>query len=144
MNVPLTKMFQYLFKPNKAVEIKYMEDEFSGEIRVVEFLTQEKTSQLDSSSKDKYTDFTHGITESVRNEIRQLNFYRYLSIALLLLCIILPSLISYFIVGGHWVIIGGVYYSFFAYLLVEAYIQASRNYFEDQLYKEFQNNYLKK
>lgn len=144
MNVPLTQMSHYLFKPNKSVEIKYLENDYSGEITVTEFLTQDATEKLDASAKDKYDEFTKDITSTVRNQIRQLNFYRYVSIALILLCIILPSLFSFFIAGGYWVLIGGAYYSFFAYLIVEAYIQATRNYFEDKLYKEFQHDYLKK
>lgn len=144
MNVPLTQMSRYLFKPNKSVEIKYLENDYSGEITVTEFLTQDATEKLDASAKDKYDEFTKDITSTVRNQIRQLNFYRYVSIALILLCIILPSLLSFFITGGYWVLIGSAYYSFFAYLIVEAYIQATRNYFEDELYKEFQHDYLKK
>lgn len=144
MNVPLTQMSHYLFKPNKSVEIKYLENDYSGEITVTEFLTQDATEKLDASAKDKYDEFTKDITSTVSNQIRQLNFYRYVSIALILLCIILPSLFIFFIAGGYWVLIGGAYYSFFAYLIVEAYIQATRNYFEDKLYKEFQHDYLKK
>lgn len=143
MNIPFSKVSHYLFKPNKDVEIKYLENDYSGEITVTKFLTTDAKDHLAGSSEDKYAAFVKDITDEVRNQIRQLNFYRYVSIALLLLCILIPSLFSFFLTGNHWVIIGGVYYSFFSYLLVEAYIQANRNYFEDILYKEFQNNYLK-
>lgn len=142
MNIPFSKVLHYLFKPNKDVEIKYSENDYSGEITVTEFLSHDAKESL-VPSEGQYSAFTKDITEQVRNQIRQLNFYRYISIALLLVCILLPSLLSFFVTDNQWVLIGGAYYSFFAYLLVEGYIQANRNYFEDVLYKEFQNQYLK-
>lgn len=143
MSVPLTKAPRYLFKPNPYVDIKYMEHDVSGEKRVTEFLTPHRLAELDQEAQEKHRRFIGEIDGAVQQQMKQTNFYRYVAIALLILMIILPSLLLFFLGGSHWGLIGGVYYAFFAYILVEAYITANRNYFEQQLYEKFENEYLR-
>ncbi|WP_271396975.1 hypothetical protein [Salinicoccus roseus] len=143
MSVPLTKASKYLFKPNPNVGIKYKEHDISGEKRVTEFLTPHKLQELDPEAKEHHRTFIGEIDEAVQQQMKQTSFQRYVAIALLILTILLPSLLLFFLGGSHWGLIGGVYYAFFAYLLVEAYITANRNYFEYQMYEKFEDEHLR-
>ncbi|GAB3063336.1 hypothetical protein ACFOU0_11405 [Salinicoccus sesuvii] len=142
MSIPLSQVTKYLFKPHPGVDIKYLEHDISGETQVTEFLTPGQLESLDPKAKQNHGKFLEDINEAVRSQIRTSNFYRLTSIALLIVFIILPALLLFFLGGSHWAVIGGVYYAFFAYLLVEAYIQANRNYFEYTLYDKFQKEYV--
>lgn len=143
MNIPLSKFFSYLFKPNNNVNINYREERYSGNIRVTEFLSGDISGTLETRNNNAYNNFLNDITDQVRDQLRQSNLYRFIAIIGLLFAVLGLSMILYFSSGNTWVILGGAYYSFFAYLLVEAYIQANRNYFEDQLYKQLHEKYLK-
>ncbi|MFC3420106.1 hypothetical protein ACFOLA_11500 [Salinicoccus hispanicus] len=143
MRVPLSQVTKYLFKPHPGVDIKYLEHDISGETEVTEFLTPNQLESLEPEARKNHSRFLNDINGKVRDQIRTSNFYRFASIALLILFIILPGLILFFLGGSHWALIGGVYYAFFAYLLVEAYIQANSNYFEYTLYEQFEKEYIK-
>lgn len=143
MPVPLVKISRYLFKPHPYVDIKYMEHDISGEKRVTEFLTPNRLEELDQEAQKKHRRFIGEIDDDVKQQMKQTSFYRYVAIALLILMILLPSLLLFFLGGSHWGLIGGVYYTFFAYLLVEAYITANRNYFEYQMYEKFEDEHLR-
>lgn len=142
MRVPLTKISQYLFKPNPKVDIRYLENDIDGRIKTTEFLTRDAAEELDAPGREKHREFISDIDEAVQKQMRQASFYRYFSIAAILLLLVLPTVILGFFGAGNLTIIVGIYYAFFTYLIVEAYIQASRNYFEDQLYNRFQKEYL--
>ncbi|MGO1922720.1 MAG: hypothetical protein ACTH14_02705 [Jeotgalicoccus sp.] len=143
MNIPFRQFFNYLFSHNPNVDIKYREERYSGDIMVTRFLSNDISSTLDREDRDTYNSFMKQITNQVRDQIRQSNLYRFIAIIGLLFAVLGLSMIMYFSSGNTWVILGGAYYSFFAYLLVEAYIQANRNYFEVQLYKQLHEKYLK-
>src|SRR5690625_4677964 len=142
MNIPFSQFFNYLFKHNPNVDIKYREERYSGEIKVTKFLSNDISHTLDAQDRNTYQSFMNHITNQVRDQIRQSNLYRFVAIIGLLFTVLGLSMIMYFSSGNSWVILGGAYYSFFAYLLVEAYIQANRNYFENQLYKKLNQEYL--
>ncbi|MCG1010005.1 hypothetical protein J4760_08230 [Salinicoccus sp. ID82-1] len=142
MRVPLSQTSKYLFKSHPGVDIKYLEHDISGETKVTEFLTPNQFESLGSEARKNHGRFLEEINDKVRDQIRISNFYRFFSAALLIFFIILPALILFFLGGSHWGLIGGVYYAFFAYLLVEAYIQANRNYFEYHLYEKFEKEYV--
>ena len=97
MSVPLTKVSRYLFKPNPYVHIKYVEHDISGEKRVTEFLTPNRLDELDQEAQKKHRRFIGEINEAVQQQMKQTNFYRYIAIALLILTIILPSLLLFFL-----------------------------------------------
>lgn len=143
MNIPFSEFFNYLFWHNPNVGVKYREERYSGNIKVTEFLSADIADKLETDKSSLYNNFMNDITDQVRDQLRQSNLYRFISIIGLLFAVLGLSMILYFSSGNTWVILGGAYYSFFAYLLVEAYIQANRNYFEDQLYKQLHENYLK-
>lgn len=142
MRVPLTKISRYLFKPNPNVDIRYLENDIDGRIKTTEFLTRNAAEGLDEAGREKHQEFIRDIDEEVQKQMRQASFYRYFSIAVILLLLILPTVILGFFGAGNLTIIVGIYYAFFTYLIVEGYIQANRNYFEDQLYAKFQKEYL--
>lgn len=142
MNIPFSQFFHYLFSHNPVVDIKYQEERFSGDIKVTKFLADDAVRELDGQGKESYDRFRQDITATVRDQMRYFNLYRLVTIFSLLFAVIGLGLILYFNSGNPWVIIGACYYAFFAYLLVEAYIQASKNYFEDQLYKTFKHEYI--
>lgn len=142
MNIPLSQVSKYLFKPHPGIDIKYLEHDISGETKVTEFLTPGQLDSLDPEARKNHGRFLDDINDMVRSQLRSSNFYRLTSIALLILFIVLPALLLFFLGGSHWTVIGGVYYAFFAYLLVEAYIQANRNYFEYTLYEKFLKEYV--
>lgn len=142
MNIPFSKFFNYLFSHNPNVDVKYKEERYSGDIKVTKFLATDIAKNLGENEQDTYSEFMNNITKAVRDQIRQSNLYRFVAVIGLLVAVLGLSMIVYFTTGNTWVIFGGAYYSFFAYLLVEAYIQANRNYFEDQLYKKLSTEYL--
>lgn len=142
MNIPFSEFFNYLFRHNPYVEVKYREEHYSGDIKVTQFLASDSEDVLDSQEKNTYHLFMNDITNEIRDQLRQSNLYRFVAIFGLLFTVLGLSMIMYFSSGNSWVILGGAYYSFFAYLLVESYIQANRNYFEDQLYKKLHKEYL--
>lgn len=142
MRVPLTKVPRYLFKPNPYVDIRYLENDFDGRIKTTEFLTGNAAEKLDEAGRGKHREFIEDISADVRNQMRLASFYRYFSIAVILLLLILPTAILGFLGADNLTILFGIYYAFFTYLIVEAYIQANRNYFEAQLYRRFQKEYL--
>lgn len=142
MNIPFSEFFNYLFRHNPNVDVKYREERYSGDIKVTKFLSGDSADTLDSEDRNTYHSFMDEITNQVRDQLRQSNLYRFVSIIGLLFAVLGFSMIMYFSSGNTWVLLGGAYYSFFAYLLVEAYIQANRNYFEDQLYKKLNKEYL--
>lgn len=142
MNIPFKQFFKYLFKHNPNVNLKFKEERFSGDIEVSQFLTNKKERELNSEEKESYKMFMNQIGDSVRDQRRVNNLYRFISIIAFLALIIGLGFFMWLSSGNNWVIIGAAYYSFFAYLLVEAYIEASSHYFEDQLYKTFNEKYL--
>lgn len=142
MNIPFNQFFKYLFKHNPNVNLKFKEERFSGDIEVSQFLTNKKERELNSEEKESYKMFMNQIGDSVRDQRRVNNLYRFISIIAFLTLIIGLGFFMWLSSGNNWVIIGAAYYSFFAYLLVEAYIEASSHYFEDQLYKTFNEKYL--
>lgn len=142
MNIPFNQFFKYLFKHNPNVNLKFKEERFSGDIEVSQFLTNKKERELNSEEKESYKMFMKQIGDSVRDQRRVNNLYRFISIIAFLALIIGLGFFMWLSSGNNWVIIGAAYYSFFAYLLVEAYIEASSHYFEDQLYKTFNEKYL--
>ncbi|HIW38778.1 MAG TPA: hypothetical protein H9885_07175 [Candidatus Jeotgalicoccus stercoravium] len=142
MNIPFNQFFKYLFKHNPNVNLKFKEERFSGDIEVSQFLTNKKERELNSEEKESYKMFMNQIGDSVRDQRRVNNLYRFISIIAFLALIIGLGFFMWLSSGNNWVIIGAAYYSFFAYLLVEAYIEASSHYFEDQLYKTFNEKYL--
>lgn len=142
MNIPFSQFFNYLLKPNSHVDIRYKEERFSGDIEVIKFLSNDQSNELDTEDKNAYNSFMHDITSQVRDQIRLSNKYRFVAIIFLLFAVLGLSMVLYFSSGNSLVLFGGAYYSFFAYLIIEAYIQANRNYFENQLYKKFNENYL--
>lgn len=143
MNIPFSEFFNYLFRHNPNVDVKYREERYSGDIKVTDFLSRDITGTLAARNDTAYNNFMDDINTQVRDQLRQSNLYRFVAIIGLLFAVLGLSMILYFSSGNTWVILGGAYYSFFAYLLVEAYIQANRNYFEDQLYKRLMKNYFK-
>lgn len=143
MNIPFSEFFNYLFRHNPNVDVKYREERYSGDIKVTDFLSRDITGTLAARNDTSYNNFIDDINTQVRDQLRQSNLYRFVAIIGLLFAVLGLSMILYFSSGNTWVILGGAYYSFFAYLLVEAYIQANRNYFEDQLYKRLMKNYFK-
>jgi hypothetical protein len=142
VNIPFKQFFKYLFKHNPNVNLKFKEERFSGDIEVSQFLTNKKERELNSEEKESYKMFMNQIGDSVRDQRRVNNLYRFISIIAFLALIIGLGFFMWLSSGNNWVIIGAAYYSFFAYLLVEAYIEASSHYFEDQLYKTFNEKYL--
>ena len=142
MNIPFNQFFKYLFKHNPNVNLKFKEERFSGDIEVSQFLTNKKERELNSEEKESYKMFMNQIGDSVRDQRRVNNLYRFISIIAFLALIIGLGFFMWLSSGNNWIIIGAAYYSFFAYLLVEAYIEASSHYFEDQLYKTFNEKYL--
>jgi len=142
VNIPFNQFFKYLFKHNPNVNLKFKEERFSGDIEVSQFLTNKKERELNSEEKESYKMFMNQIGDSVRDQRRVNNLYRFISIIAFLALIIGLGFFMWLSSGNNWVIIGAAYYSFFAYLLVEAYIEASSHYFEDQLYKTFNEKYL--
>lgn len=142
MNIPFNQFFHYLFSHNPVVDLKYQEERFSGDIKVTKFLADDAVNQLDNQGREKYDSFKNDITVAVRDQLRYFNLYRIVAIFSLLFAVVGLGLILYFSSGNPWTIIGAGYYAFFAYLLVETYIQANRNYFEDQLYKSFKDDYV--
>ncbi|CAD2071913.1 hypothetical protein [Jeotgalicoccus meleagridis] len=142
MNIPFNQFFKYLFKHNPNVNLKFKEERFSGDIEVSQFLTNKKERELNSEEKESYKMFMNQIGDSVRDQRRVNNLYRFISIIAFLALIIGLGFFMWLSSGNNWVIIGAAYYSFFAYLLVEAYIEASSHYFENQLYKTFNEKYL--
>ena len=142
MNIPFNHFFKYLFKHNPNVNLKFKDARFSGDIEVSQFLTNKKERELNSEEKESYKMFMNQIGDSVRDQRRVNNLYRFISIIAFLALIIGLGFFMWLSSGNNWVIIGAAYYSFFAYLLVEAYIEASSHYFEDQLYKTFNEKYL--
>ncbi|CAD2070673.1 hypothetical protein GCM10007275_17060 [Jeotgalicoccus coquinae] len=143
MNIPFSEFFNYLFRHNPNVDVKYREERYSGDIKVTDFLSRDIAGTLAARNDTAYNNFMDDINTQVRDQLRQSNLYRFVAIIGLLFAVLGLSMILYFSSGNTWVILGGAYYSFFAYLLVEAYIQANRNYFEDQLYKRLMKNYFK-
>ena len=143
MNIPFSEFFNYLFRHNPNVDVKYREERYSGDIKVTDFLSRDIAGTLAARNDTAYNNFMDDINTQVRDQLRQSNLYRFVAIIGLLFAVLGLSMILYFSSGNTWVILGGAYYSFFAYLLVEAYIQANRNYFEDQLYKQLHKEYLK-
>lgn len=143
MNIPFSEFFNYLFRHNPNVDVKYREERYSGDIKVTDFLSRDIAGTLAARNDTAYNNFMDDINTQVRDQLRQSNLYRFVAIIGLLFAVLGLSMILYFSSGNTWVILGGAYYSFFAYLLVEAYIQANRNYFEDQLYKQLHEEYLK-
>lgn len=143
MNIPFSEFFNYLFRHNPNVDVKYREERYSGDIKVTDFLSRDIAGTLAARNDTAYNNFMDDINTQVRDQLRQSNLYRFVAIIGLLFAVLGLSMILYFSSGNTWVILGGAYYSFFAYLLVEAYIQANRNYFEDQLYKQLHEQYLK-
>jgi len=142
VNIPFNQFFKYLFKHNPNVNLKFKEERFSGDIEVSQFLTNKKERELNSEEKESYKMFMNQIGDSVRDQRRVNNLYRFISIIAFLALIIGLGFFMWLSSGNNWVIIGAAYYSFFAYLLVEAYIEASSHYFENQLYKTFNEKYL--
>jgi len=142
MRVPLSKIGHHLFRPNPKVDIRYLENNTDGSIKTTEFLTGDAADELDETGREKHREFIRDINDDVLKQMRQASFYRYFSIAVILLFLVLPTVILAFLGSGNFAILFGIYYAFFTYLLVEAYIQASRNYFEDRLYEKFQTEYL--
>lgn len=142
MNIPFSEFFNYLFRHNPNVDVKYREERYSGDIKVTDFLSRDIAGTLAARNDTAYNNFMDDINTQVRDQLRQSNLYRFVAIIGLLFAVLGLSMILYFSSGNTWVILGGAYYSFFAYLLVEAYIQANRNYFEDQLYKKLNREYL--
>ena len=142
MRMPLSRIGHHLFSPNPKVDIRYLENNYDGSIKISEFLTGDAADELDEAGRHQHREFIHDINDDVLKQMRQASFYRYFSIVVILLFLVLPTVILAFFGSGNLAILFGIYYAFFTYLLVEAYIQASRNYFEDQLYEKFKTEYL--
>lgn len=140
MNVPFNQFFKYLFNHKNDVHINYVEERYSGDIRVTSFLKDEEYN--DSSNDNAYENFLSDITAEVRDHLRKSNLYRMVAVTFLLLLVFAPALLLFFLNDNTLVVFGAFYYIFFAYLLVEAYIQSDRNYFEDYLYEKLQKEYM--
>src|SRR5699024_8715596 len=120
MRLPLSRIGRHLFSPNPKVDIRYLENNFDGSIKITEFLTGDAADELDEAGRRKHREFIRDINDDVLRQMRQASFYRYFTIAVILSFLALAPVILAFFRSAPLAILSGTSSASFTYLLVAA------------------------